>query len=1186
MAHAWHYIAFACSARNYELVRRDRLTKPWIQFACLFFSLAAVIARAGDDVDYVRDIKPILQARCYACHGVLKQEGNLRIDSVALMLKGGDSGPIIESANIQGSVLIDRVSDPDESTRMPQEGAALKREEIDLLTRWIEQGAKSPADDAPEPDPREHWSFKPLVRKEPPVGSESHARIRNEIDAFVSAGYAKHGLQPVAEADKPTLLRRVYLDLIGLPPSRDELHSFLADTSPAAYEKVVDRLLASPQYGERWGRHWMDVWRYSDWYGRRNASDVINSYPMIWRWRDWIVRSLNEDRGYDRMITEMLAADEVEPENDDNVVATGFLVRNCFRWNYNQWMKDNVEHTAKAFLGLTINCAHCHDHKYDPITQEEYFAFRAFFEPLELRQDRVAGSPDPGPYKKYVYLEKLSPIQGGLIRVFDEKLDAQTRMYARGDERNVMEDKPPVGPRVPAILGVAEQIHPIDLPPVASYPGLKPFIAKEELAKAQATIENAERNLATAKAKLATDEPALVADLKAAELRVATLEAGKNVDAKSQALVGKQSLFLEATKGRRALSNNLSQLGAVKVGTSLSFQLLLLADKHAGLQLALNTSTGATGALIAFEQGRIVTYAPGTFTVTEIGQYDLANGHKRVGVTAVLDPPKDEIRFTIRDLDTNIELCADKAGALHGWNSIRHREQGLILDARPGTVVAFDEIAFTQPGEKAVIHFDFEPSRYPRSEDAVGRHGWAALPFCVAPATSFVAEHASPSASLASAKRKQAAAERRLDALRLRVPVAETALVAAKADKSSLQARIAAGNAKFLKTEDAHGIAQHASHAERAAAHANALAQEQVAELALAEIEGKTATNADKSAARTNCEQAHEAVVAAAEALSRNSDTFTLITPHYPSQSSGRRSALALAITDHDNPLTARVAVNHIWMRHFGHPLVESVFDFGRNGKQPTNLELLNWLAVEFRDSNWSMKHLHRLIVTSTTYRLSSVSPANSDNVKLDPDDQYLWKFLRQRMQAEVVRDSILRTAGQLDLTLGGPEIEQAAADKTHRRSIYISHHGESRAAILETFNAPSPTDCYRRLETVIPQQALAIANSELTREASHEVARVLWQKVLAASPPASDPDVAFVDAAFEQLLTRQPQSAERDAALELIKKQAEIYRSVINGRRVVSGAPATSEDIDPQLRARASLVHALYSHHDFISVR
>ena len=194
---------------------------------------------------------------------------------------------------------------------------------------------------------------------------------------------------------------------------------------------------------------------------------------------DWIVRSLNEDKPYDRMVREMLAADELAPADDANIVATGFLVRNFYRWNYNSWMKDNVEHTGKAFLGLTFNCAHCHDHKYDPITHEDYFAFRAFFEPIEIRHDRVPGEPDPGPFPKYDYGKAYKPIASGLVRVFDEKLDAKTFLYTRGESRNVVPGRPPIPPGMFDFLGGRSlPAEPIALPAESSLPRVKALSAE------------------------------------------------------------------------------------------------------------------------------------------------------------------------------------------------------------------------------------------------------------------------------------------------------------------------------------------------------------------------------------------------------------------------------------------------------------------------------------------------------------------------------------------------------------------------------------------------------------------------------------------------------------------------------------------------------------------------------------
>ena len=228
----------------------------------------------------------------------------------------------------------------------------------------------------------------------------------------------------------------MYLDLIGIPPTPDELHAFLKDTSPDAYEKVVDRLLASPMYGERWGRHWMDVWRYSDPFG--NGEEYRYSQRHVWRWRDWIIESLNADKGYDRMILEMLAGDEVAPGDRDTLRATGYLARNWYKFNRTAWIQDTVEYTAAGFLGITLRCARCHDHKYDPISQADYYRFRAVFEPHDVRIDPVPGQPDVN--------------KDGVARAFDKTPDAPTYLFVRGDERTPDKSRP-LTPGVPGVFG-------------------------------------------------------------------------------------------------------------------------------------------------------------------------------------------------------------------------------------------------------------------------------------------------------------------------------------------------------------------------------------------------------------------------------------------------------------------------------------------------------------------------------------------------------------------------------------------------------------------------------------------------------------------------------------------------------------------------------------------------------------
>jgi len=367
----------------------------------LLFLLVSHSILSADDaaspqkpVDYVKDVKPLLTRHCSSCHGPLKQESGLRVDTAKSLLKGGDSGPALVAGKSSKSLILERVT-AEAGSRMPpeEEGKPLSQKEIAILKSWIDSGARAPADEKAIADPKKFWSYQPVVRPAVP-DVRNTSWVRNPIDAFIAAEQEKRALHPRPAAEKSVLLRRVYLDLVGLPPTREELRAFLAADSKEAYEKIVDRLLNSKHYGERWGRHWMDIWRYSDWYGRRAQNEIRYSQYHIWRWRDWIIDSLNTDKGYDRMIVEMLAGDEVAPNDPDVLRATGFLSRNWYKFNRSAWLQETIEHTSMGFLGLTMKCARCHDHKFDPIGQEEYYRFRAFFEPHDVRTDQIPGEPD------------------------------------------------------------------------------------------------------------------------------------------------------------------------------------------------------------------------------------------------------------------------------------------------------------------------------------------------------------------------------------------------------------------------------------------------------------------------------------------------------------------------------------------------------------------------------------------------------------------------------------------------------------------------------------------------------------------------------------------------------------------------------------------------------------------------
>ena len=746
------------------------------------------------------------------------------------------------------------------------------------------------------------------------------AWVRNPIDAFVAAEQEAHHLTPRPPASKAVLLRRVTLDLIGLAPTPEELRAFEQDASPNAYEKAVDRLLASPRYGERWGRHWMDVWRYSDWAGWADGNQIRDSQPFIWRWRDWIVESLNADTGYDRMVQEMLAADELEPNDPGALRATGFLVRNYKLLSREQWMEDTLNHTSRAFLGVTMHCAKCHNHMYDPFTQSEYYQMRAIFEPYNVRTDRIPGQPDTA--------------KDGLVHVYDADPKVATYLFVRGDERNP-DKSAQIAPGIPSALGGTFRIAPVALPRTDYQPDKRDFVIQETVAAADAARKAA---------------------------HTAQDQAQKNA----------------ATPEQR--------------------KLLSLQTESAEKQYA---------ALLA--------------------------------VLAV------EKREDSGERDTD---------------------------------------AWKQAAQQA-----------------------------------------------AAAQRQQAYAQ-----AELALTIAQQALLAAQAP------------------------------APPAAAVSNGKAPDKMAAL---------------TAAKTKVAEAEKALAAAKAELAAPATTAykprTL--PSYPAESSGRRLAFARWLTEKQNPLTARVAMNQIWMHHFGMGIVPSVADFGRNGRPPSNPKLLDWLASELMARNWQMKPMHRLIVTSAAYRMASTSDCM--DAANDPDNTYLWRMNSRRMEAEVVRDNLLYVAGQLDETRGGPEIDHNLGLTSRRRSIYLRHAAEKQAEFLQIFDGPSVTECYERKQSVMPQQALALANSQMALVESRTLARSL--NVIAGKNSA-----AFVREAFLRVLSRPPTPQEAKLCTEFLVHQSEQFtaHSLKPEAAATTLQDTARPSAEPMLHARESLTLVLFNHNDFITIR
>ena len=350
----------------------------------LFLATLTHTGHASEVVDYARDVKPLLKNKCYACHGRVKQEAGLRLDAGTLALSGGDNGKVVLPGNGSMSPLITRVSSNDEDQRMPPEGSPLAPDEIALLRLWIDQGAQYPVDEPVAAEGDQHWAFRPIHAVPIPQVNNTQWPI-DPIDHFVLARLESRGWHPAEPASPAALLRRVYLDLIGTPPTIAEQDRFLTTPTADAYGRMVDGLLGRPGYGERYGRRWLDVVRYAD----SNGYERDKAKPEVWRYRDWVIRSLNEDKPFDRFVMEQLAGDEMPEANADTVLATGF--NRLGPWDdepadvamdhYDQ-LDDLVRATSQAFLGLTLGCARCHDHKFDPLDQRDYYSMVAVFRPL------------------------------------------------------------------------------------------------------------------------------------------------------------------------------------------------------------------------------------------------------------------------------------------------------------------------------------------------------------------------------------------------------------------------------------------------------------------------------------------------------------------------------------------------------------------------------------------------------------------------------------------------------------------------------------------------------------------------------------------------------------------------------------------------------------------------------------
>jgi hypothetical protein len=909
------------------------------------------------------EVYPVLETNCFECHGDgEKLKGDLYLTSRASMLTGGESGTILDEASPGDSLILEMLSYEDEFTEMPPDGK-LSQADIDTLTKWVLMGSpwdpeleRQPPEKTPEmvvdDKAKNFWSFKPVRHPNVPT-TQDPSWSEYPIDAFVYNRLQDNGLSPSSEADKRTLIRRAYYDLTGLPPTADEVREYIENDSPKAYSDMIDQLLASPHYGEKWARHWLDVVRYADSFGYERDSDI----PYMWRYRDYVVDAFNTDKPYDVFVREQLAGDEIDHAGPEQFIATGYYRLGV--WDDEpadpvQAVYDNLDDivstTSQTFLGLTVGCARCHDHKLDPIPQKDYYRFLSFFQNMT----EVKRRPGNG-----ILHNIMTPDEQA---VFDEKVAEKEQIESE----------------------MSEEVNELT-----------------ELFRVRAQADNPDW---FPKDRLPASD---LSNLKFQFYRD-TWETLPDFDLIKPETVGELTHnYVSLTPASRTSAIGFVYEGRIRVPENGRFEFNVLALD--GLRIEID--------------GRVVLDSPELGKKGTTVQTKLREGNQtiRIDYFTKSGPPY---------LDIN-------------WSGESFKERPLTLSG-------------LESGPSTDIHA------------LIVNHG---------------AQYLGDDFKVYMAKRKE---------------------LRQSQDRTIEGKWASAAWDKSAYPYDTHLLIRGSAHAP-----------------------GET--------------------VRPAFPLVLSPPEPAIPTPTPDSTTTYRRTALANWIVSAENPLTARVMVNRIWQHHFGRGIVRSSSDFGSLGDRPTHPELLDWLAATFMKNGWSMKSLHKTIMMSKTYRMSST--ANPKALALDPTNDLLWRFDMRRLTAEEVRDSILISTGELNLALGGPTVYpelskeaietsskkknlissgmwgRSSEEQQNRRSIYIHLKRSLVYPILSEFDfADIDASCPVRFTTTQPAQALRLINSDyLGKRAS-----ALFQRVREEVGNDSD---AQIQRTFDIVLGRNPTAKESQMA-------------------------------------------------------
>ena len=1021
---------------------RTRL-RLWILLASLLATLCAKTDAAPlpARVDFNYHIKPLLSDRCFFCHGPDEKarKGKLRLDTKEGAFKALTDGKfVIKPGDAANSELIHRItsSDPEELMPPPKANLALSADEVALLKKWVAQGAEW----------KKHWAFIPVGQVTVPE-TKNRKWARNEIDRFVLAKLEAEKLKPAPEATRERWLRRVSFDLTGLPPTPPEIDSFLADKSPDAYEKVVDRLLASPAYGERMAVEWLDVARYADTYGYQ-----ADRFNHLWPWRDWVINAFNRNVRLNDFIIEQIAGDLLPNATRDQKTATAFnrlhrqtneggSVDEEFRVEYNA---DRVHTTSGAFLGLTMECARCHDHKYDPISQKDYYRLFAFFNSTE---------------------------ESGLYSHFTDAIPSPTTLLYKDDAEEARHAamKKQIAGKEAALRDYEKQTHEAfdqwksktsTLPEVKGLVGHYTFDAVTNNRAANSVSTNFTGKLA--------EQP-----------RIVTGKAGSALH-----FNGENSVSIERVADFTRTDSFSFSLW-VKIPEELP-EIVVMHHQQAGsdagyqgYQLMLEDGHASFG-LIYFWPGNAIKVRTATkLTLNEWVQIGITyDGSSRASGVKLYVNGQPAATETIKD-----HLFKDSANGAPLMLAARFRGRG-FKDGEIDDLKIFNHRLTAV--EMASIH-----DRSSRGNEA----------------------HSSPTLSEARERGDQS-------------------LLTSAATKEELLDY-------YLANFD-DGYAKHLAELKKLRDEENAFINRVPEIMGMGDLKTPRPTYVLKRGeydkrAETVEPSTPESILPLDPALPRN------------------RLGLARWLVDSQNPLTSRVLVNRYWQMLFGRGLVVTAEDFGSQGALPTHPELIEWLAMHFMKSGWDLKALHKLIVTSATYRQSSQTDA--ELLARDPDNKLLARGPKTRLTAEMLRDSTLAASGLLVQKVGGPSVkpyqpegvweETAGSSYTpdkgenlYRRSLYTFWKRTAPPPMMTTFDASERNTCMvRRQPTSTPLQALVLLNDPQMLEA----ARRIGERALKENAASIADQITLT---FRLLTGRQPTTRELRVLEKLRTEQLALFRA------------------------------------------